>query len=143
MISNIIMDYIELASELLEIKTSRARYEYDKRVSQILYRDAIILVFISRHDTVHPKDISDAFVIATARVSVILNHFEEEGLIERIPDDSDNRQTLLRLSENGKKVAQEHRDKLVRYIASRLEKMGPADARKLIELQRIFFSSDE
>ncbi len=131
------MDYLCLASELIAMRNSRPQIRFNQTFSKIMKHEVQILNYLMEHDTVvHPKDLSDAFVVSTARIAVVLNHLEQSGLIHRFPDARDNRQVIVTLSEKGVALLEESKKVLTDYVAKILQKMGEDDAAEYIRLQK-------
>ena len=66
----------------------------------------------------------------------MLNRMEEEGLIVRLPDSRDNRQTIITPTQFGIQFVQEHRTGLVDAMAKALELLGPEDAQNYLRIQK-------
>lgn len=131
------MDYLCLASELIAMWNSRSQIRFNQTFSKIMKREILILNYVKEHDTVvHPKDLSDAFVVSTARIAVVLNHLEQSGLIHRFPDAQDNRQVVVTLSEKGVALLEESKKVLTDYVEKILQKMGEDDVAEYIQLQK-------
>ena len=60
----------------------------------------------------------------------------EEGLIVRLPDSRDNRQTIITPTQFGIQFVQEHRTGLVDAMAKALELLGPEDAQNYLRIQK-------
>ena len=54
----------------------------------------------------------------------------------RIPDPTDNRQVIVRLSEKGIELLEKHHLEVVRYMAKILENLGEEDAREYVRIQK-------
>lgn len=138
------MDYHALACELLNIRGSQSQIRYEQKVSKLLCADIFVLKFV--HDwqdagePVHPKDLSDAMMMSSARMAVILRHLEDKGYIHRDHDKQDNRQVLVTLSDKGRDTLENHRKEFVDYIERILTRMGD-DAQEYVRLQKEFIRS--
>ena len=136
------MDYYELACELLGMRSSRPQICFDQTVSKLMKAEVFVLNYLQEHQSteadVHPKNLSDGLVVSTARIAVILNHLEEKGLVYRVPDEHDNRQTIVRLSDRGQVILENSRQKLLEYMEKILQRMGEEDAKEYVRLQQKF-----
>lgn len=68
--------------------------------------------------------LSEAMGVSTARVAVLLKKMESRGLISKKIDKSDARITLVALSENGKSLAIEMKENMLRHITNVIDKVG-------------------
>lgn len=135
-VRRIYMDYYSLAEELIGLRSSRSRIDYERKLSKAVKGEVFVLNYLKNHDNMaHPKEISDEMLVSTARTAVILNHLEQEGLISRSQDLSDNRQIIVRLSDKGLSLLEEHRQEVIRYMEKILERLGEEDAREYLRLQ--------
>ena len=74
--------------------------------------------------------------VSSARVTVLFNHLEKEGLITRSPDSQDNRQVLVALTSAGEQAIHEKQAHILKLVAKTLEGLGPEDAQALLRIQR-------
>ena len=131
------MDYEELADEIINMRGSREHVSFDRKFSDVVKGEMFVLNYLKNHNNkAHPRELSDEMIVSTARTAVILRHLEEEGLIERIHDDKDNRQIIVCLSVKGVKVIEAHRREMIRYMVSILEKIGEKDAMEYVRIQK-------
>lgn len=69
-------------------------------------------------------ELSKSMGVSTARVAVLLKKMENKGLIEKKEDESDARVTLVKLSEEGKRIAALMKENMLRHIANIIDKVG-------------------
>lgn len=69
-------------------------------------------------------ELSKLMGVSTARVAVLLKKMENKGLIEKKEDESDARVTLVKLSEEGKRIAALMKENMLRHIANIINKVG-------------------
>ena len=135
-VRRIYMDYYSLAEELIGLRSSRPRIDYERKLSKAVKGEIFVLNYLKNHDNcAHPKELSDEMLVSTARTAVILNHLEQEGLISRAQDSADNRQIIVQLSDKGLSLLEEHRREVIRYMEKILERLGEEDAREYLRLQ--------
>ena len=97
----------------------------------------LILTYLCSHNyKAHPKELSEEFFLSSARVAVLLNHLEKDGLILRIPDSNDNRKTIIKISDKGRALIMQIREKYLAFFANALEQLGEEDAREYIRLNK-------
>ncbi len=136
------MDYSELACELLGLRSNRRHIRYGQTIAQLMKPEVYVLNYLQDHQNmntkVHPKNLSDELLVSTARVAVLLNHLEEKGFVYRVPDDHDNRQTVVMLSEKGRAILQKYRQEFMAYVEKILQRMGEEDAKEYVRLQEKF-----
>ena len=68
--------------------------------------------------------LSEAMGVSTARVAVLLKKMENKGLIEKKEDEADARVTLVKLSEEGQRVAALMKENMLRHVANVIDKVG-------------------
>ena len=61
----------------------------------------------------------------------IVARLEDDGLVEREPDESDGRVTRLRLSSTGRKLIAKNRTRKDAYLADRLRRLSPRERSRL------------
>lgn len=133
----IFMNYNIMAEELVNMRGSRSQVYFDRKLSKLMKGEMFVLNYLKHHDNqAHPKNLSDEMIVSTARIAVILNHLEQDKLIMRIPDPTDNRQIIVRLSEKGIELLEKHHLEVVRYMAKILENLGEEDAREYVRIQK-------
>ena len=131
------MDYHLLAEELIELHRRLLSFPVNRMLADLAKGELFVLNYLMVHqDPVHPKELSQQIMVSTARVAALLNRMEEEGLIVRLPDSRDNRQTIITPTQFGIQFVQEHRTGLVDAMAKALELLGPEDAQNYLRIQK-------
>ena len=104
------MDYSLLAGQLLSVQANLLQVPAYQQLSKMVRGELFVLNYLATHKTaIHPKELSKKMAVSTARVTFLLHHMEEKGLIARSSDLSDNRQIFVRLTENGVNAIQKAR----------------------------------
>lgn len=80
------------------------------------------------------SQISQLLRVTAPTITQLLNSLEEEGLIERMSDESDRRMVLVKLTEKGKAVVHSSREEFFRLFSGLSEHLGAEDSRRLAEL---------
>ncbi|WP_433132962.1 MarR family winged helix-turn-helix transcriptional regulator [Micromonospora sp. CA-240977] len=83
-----------------------------------------------------PKQLSDTLMLTTGGMTGRLDKLEKAGLITRTPDPSDRRSLRAQLSPSGRDLVDEAVGAGLAVQREALEKLDPADARRLAELLR-------
>ena len=131
------MDYTYLADELINIRGSRQHISFNRKLSNVMKGETFVLNYLKNHgNKAHPRELSDEMLVSTARTAVILNHLERDGLIDRIPDNKDNRQVVVCLSKKGIDLLEQHYKETIAYMVKVLEKLGEQDAKEYVRIQR-------
>lgn len=129
--------YQELANDFINIRREYPHVKFEKEVFTKIKNDIFILSFLQNHDgTAHPKELSEEFMISSARMAVILKQLEEKGSIERKSDPEDSRQTIVQITEKGKDFFETCNARIVSFIAKLFEEIGEADAKELIRINK-------
>lgn len=130
------MDYSLLAGQLLSVQANLLQVPAYQQLSKMVRGELFVLNYLATHEAaIHPKELSKKMSVSTARVTFLLNHMEEKGLIARSSDLSDNRQIFVRLTESGVAAIQKTRSEVISRVSSLLEALGPEDAREYIRIQ--------
>lgn len=131
------MDYKELAEEYLMIRAQLLKVPASQQVTKLVKGELFVLNYLATHEkAVYPKDLSKEMVVSTARIAVILNQMEDKKWITRTVDTEDNRQILVALTEEGHRVIEQQREKIIHAVVQMFEKLGPEDAAEFIRIQR-------
>ena len=131
------MDYSALASELLEIRAGLLPVPATQQLSQMVKGELFVLNYLLLHEgIIHPKELSEKMAVSTARIASLLNHMEEKHYIERCHDQEDNRQTIVRLTKEGREAIHHTRQKVLQSVADMLEDLGPEDAEAYVRIQK-------
>lgn len=127
----------ELASAFIDLRREHPHVKFDREVSSKYETELFILSFLCRHNgTAHPKELSEEFIISSARMAVILNHLEEKGCIVRLHDPKDNRQTIVQITPAGSEFFRNRNERIIRFITGLFEELGEHDAHELIRISR-------
>lgn len=131
------MDYQNMAEELLEIMSETPQVKDEHRLTDRVRGSSFVLMYLATHgEHSYPRDISDSMKVSTARIAAILRQLEEEGLITRTTDPKDNRQVIVRLTEDGFDSAKRYRQEATDSIKKLLEFLGPEDAKAYIRIRK-------
>lgn len=130
------MDYTELAKEFIQtMHMFKKLGPPQKRIVESLRGELFALQSIARRGgDVLPGEICDEMDVSSARVAATLNSLENKGLITREIDKSDRRQILVRLTQKGKELSDEHMNDILQDAAMLLSRLGEHDAREFIRI---------
>lgn len=78
--------------------------------------------------------ISDSLDISTARVAVLLSNLENKGLILKSKSNTDARVTIVNLTNEGRKLIEERREKLFNRLEQILSKLNSKEQKQLFGL---------
>lgn len=123
--------------ELMELRFRVGKCARPLALKDYTKGEMFVLNFLSQNSGVFiPKDISMVMAISSARVAAILKSLESKGLIERIKNKDDHRQTLVRLLPEGKEVVSRTDRGLFRFIGDIMEQLGPEDSAEYLRLEK-------
>ena len=129
------MDYSELAIELLRELHSFYKVGFQKNLEESLKGEAFALQYIAEHEEeVLPSKISSEMNVTSSRIAQTLNSIENKGYIIREIDKDDRRRVLVKLTPEGRKEAEKHREKVLAAAAEILESLGEHDAKEYIRI---------
>ncbi|WP_336774843.1 MarR family winged helix-turn-helix transcriptional regulator [Paenibacillus sp. MMO-58] len=78
-------------------------------------------------------ELADAFCVGKSSITAIITRLFDKQLLERIPDEKDRRVTLLRLTEEGQRMADAVEVKIQEVIAKYLKHFNEKEALAFIE----------
>ena len=121
----------ELINELLELipRTGRRVPDGSSRghVLRMLHRSGGVLT---------PAELKDEMDVTTPRITAILNDMEARDLITRDRDPKDHRRIMITITEEGKRMLEQHRKMRAKYLIELLDEIGPEDAQALLRILR-------
>lgn len=137
-------DYMELAKELFTIYETSLPDPANQKLSKMFMGESFVLNYLTFHEgDVHPKDLSKAMGVSSARIATLLNQLEKKKLIRRQVDPNDNRQLLVVLTEAGRQTGLQARTDLLPLVSASLEALGPEDAQAFIRIRRKLFNNPQ
>lgn len=125
----------ELASRFLDTRRSLPYVRFDKEITKKIKNEICILSYLKSHNGIaHPKDLSEEFLVSSARMAVILNQLESKEYISRTADQNDSRQTLVKILPKGNLFFEEENEKMVKFISGFFKEIGEKDANDFVRL---------
>ncbi|MBP1706205.1 MAG: transcriptional regulator, MarR family [Chloroflexi bacterium] len=95
---------------------------------------AVCLRVLAAHDGMSQRDLGRALHLTPPTVTTMLQRMERAGIVERRPDETDQRLTRVRLTAEGRKLEERLRGIFARYISQALDSMTQDDRRELERL---------
>ena len=131
------MDYMELAEELLSLRLKTLQIPAVQKLSELEQGEYFVLHYLLIHaEAVHPRDLSTALAVSTARIAAILKQLEKKKHIRRYIDDTDKRQVIVVLTEAGRERIEKKHTDVLPYLRSLLEQLEPEDAQSYVRIER-------
>lgn len=128
-------EFYDLAGRFMDVRRSLPYMKFDKEISQKIKHEIYILSYLKLHGGMaHPKDLSEEFIVSTARMAVLLNQLEEKEYIVRMPDIEDNRQTIIKLQPKGISFFEDKNNEILSFISRFFEALGAEDSREFVRL---------
>lgn len=110
---------------MMELLHEAGPADYFKTLDQRqMGMEAILHMLLESRKTVTAGSISEEMGVSTARVAVLLRKLAEKGLVTKETDAVDARVTVVRLTEAGRKIAEEKRSMAVRQMGAAIDKVG-------------------
>jgi DNA-binding MarR family transcriptional regulator len=129
------VDYSALAIEFLDKKQLLIKDRLNKPIDEAVQGEGFVLHYISLHnDCVFPGEIGHAMCVSTARIAVALNSLEKKCLITRQIDVSDRRKILVKITPEGKLLAEKNYRNAVAVIVKRFVLLGEHDAKEYVRI---------
>lgn len=131
------MDYESMAEELLTIHARLLHVPANQMMDHFSRGEFFVLNYLmAHHGTAFPKELSRGMDVSSARIAALLNQMEKKGWIVRAADLEDCRQTIITLTDNGKKEVERTRATIVSAVMQMLTSIGPEDAQELLRIER-------
>lgn len=128
-------DFDELASRFLDVRRSLPYVKFDKEITKKIKNEICILSYLKAHNGMaHPKNLSEEFLVSSARMSVILNQLESKEYVIRIGDQNDSRQTLVKILPKGNLFFEAENKKMIKFISVFFKEIGKSDANDFVRL---------
>ncbi len=138
------MDFEATAIELLRIQAKLNRLKASQQMDEFTQGEIFALSYIYEvGKSAYPKDISNAMAVSSARVAVLLNHMEEKGWIRRVSDESDNRKTVVSMTDIGEEVYLLKRREVLDSVIDVLKDLGEEDAKNLLRIRKKMIHEQE
>jgi DNA-binding MarR family transcriptional regulator len=91
---------------------------------------AMCLWVLCGHDGISQRELAGMMHLAPPTVTAMLQKMERHGLVERRPDEHDQRTTRLSLTDAGREMAAEIRDAQTDYVNDTIGALPEADRRE-------------
>ncbi len=95
---------------------------------------AACLRVIARHDSITQRDLGEQLLVSPAALTTMLQRIERQGLIERWPDENDQRLMRIKLTEAGQAMKAELRNAHLDYIDVAITPLSEKDRAELARL---------
>jgi len=129
------VDYVALAVEFLGRAQLLMKDRLNKPIDEAVQGEGFVLQYIVLHNgCVFPGEIGHAMCVSTARIATALNSLERKGLITRHIDTSDRRKILVKITSEGKLLAERNYSNAVDAIVKRFVLLGERDAEEFVRI---------
>jgi len=129
------MDFTELAEQFLQNGYANMRHGPQRRIDESMRGEGFVLFYLASHGaSVQPSDISAAMDVSTARIAAALNSLENKGLITRSIDKDDRRRILVDLTPQGKQLAEQRHQEILKHTTRMFELLGERDATQFVRI---------
>lgn len=131
------MNYESMAEELLSIRAGLLHVPANQMMNDFVRGELFVLNYLMVHGgTAFPKDLSRGMDVSSARIAALLNQMVKKEWVIRAADTEDCRQTIITLTEKGRKEVEKKRTEIVEVVVQMLKNIGPEDAKELLRIER-------
>lgn len=131
------MDYETIAEELLSIRSRLLHVPANQMMNEFVRGELFVLNYLLIHNgRAFPKDLSRSMDVSSARIAVLLNQMARKGWIVRAADTEDCRQTVITLTDVGRREVTQKRVEIVEAVVQMLKNIGQEDAKELLRIER-------
>ncbi len=96
-----------------------------------------VLGTLAKKGKMKSQDLADELKVSTARIAVIINSLEHDGLVRREKDLSDKRLTFISLTEKGQSLTDEMYNRMLKAIDSVLNRVGEENFMTFIKVAEV------
>lgn len=130
------MEYMELARRLAEINKKMLKISEYTKMTDANRGEGVLLGYLRRHNNeATPAELSEALHVSTARIAALINKMERKQLVQRQKHPNNNRNTIVKLLPDGKKLSEEQEEAFNERVVSFFETLGEDKAALFVELQ--------
>jgi len=132
---SLLASLIERYEEAQFIVTRRVNAAIRERMPEDLTLEQYgVIRYMRKRDRSTSTEIADVFCVGKSSVTAIINRLHDKGLIDRFPDEKDRRVTLLRLTDEGRRLADAMDDRIQELLSGYLQHFDAKEAFAFIEL---------
>lgn len=106
----------------------------DKGCGPAAKREIILAILADNEGAMRNNQLASAFRVSPSTLSEMLNRLENDGMLTRSQDPADRRATLLALTDQGKRRADEIKEETHRAFAETFGNLTDDEKRQLIAL---------
>lgn len=130
------MTYLDLAHQLGEINKKMMRISEYTKMTDANRGEGILLSYLMHHNNeATPVELSEALDVSSARIAALLNKMERKKLLERQKHPDNNKNVIVKLLPDGKKMHEEQERTFNQKVVSFFETLGEEKAALYVELQ--------
>lgn len=130
------MEKRELAERFLEQLCNTEHLKADRAFTKVVQGDSFVLNYLYTHNCqAHPKEISRAMAVTSARIAKILRGLKSKELITRAVDNDDCRQVVIVLTSKGIAEVERVREEAISKIEACFSALDEKDIRDFIRIK--------
>ncbi|GEM_PF-1023639 len=135
------MDYQQAAETLLGYMPGMRNHDGFRSLNNVTAGEFTALIYLAKeHDGATAGELTAAIGVGSSRTTAILQSLERKGLLRRGTDPDDGRRVLAFLTDEGKRLEAEQREKALGSILSLMEYLGEEDSTNLLHLMERILS---
>ena len=129
------VNYNELALELLEYLCCNAKLKFQKSTEDYTHGEIKILTLLTQNDNgISPGDICESLGMTTPRISAALASLTKKDLVTRVTDPKDKRRLHIYITESGKALVEAKKHELAKSLSELLSSLGEEDAVEYVRI---------
>jgi DNA-binding MarR family transcriptional regulator len=128
-------DFLAVMRALVRAYQEFAAYDAaGHRAAGLTSPQADVLFALGNTEGLTFREIGEKTLITKGTLTGIIDRLEYKRLVQRVTAAKDKRCTLVRLTEKGTQVFQEHFPQHIAYLKTRFDRLSPADKRAATRL---------
>lgn len=105
----------------------------ERALEELTLEQYSVLRYMHQRERCTSTEIADIFCVGKSSVTAIVTRLADKGFIERIPDDTDRRVTLLRPTAEGRKLVTAMEERIQELLSGLMRHFDKSEALQFIE----------
>ncbi len=128
-------EFLQLVRALVRAYQAFSAVDADgHRAADLTISQADVLFALGNTEGLNFKEIGEKTLITKGTLTGVVDRLEKKRLVRRVSNLDDKRCTVVRLTDEGRLVFQQHFPRHIRYLKSRFERLSRAERETAVQL---------